>query len=252
VTIARDMSGIADRVVVVTGASGGIGRAVVQLLAASGVRLAVTDLSADGLAEVVGEIDAGRVCRAPLDATDLDAFVGFRDRVEAELGPIDGLVNCAGLWQSEEFASIGEEAWRRLLAANLDTAFAGCSAVLPRMCARGRGSVVNVASTAGEYGSIAPAAHYAAAKGGVIGLTKSLAREAGGSGVRVNAISPGPIDTPAMGLSSPADRAAVEGRTLLGRLGRPEEVATAAAFLLGDWSSFVTGHVLRVNGGALI
>jgi NAD(P)-dependent dehydrogenase (short-subunit alcohol dehydrogenase family) len=243
-----------ERVVVVTGAGGGIGRAVVSLIADAGGRLAITDLQEEPLNEVASAVDsaAGAVYRAAMDASDPDAFASFHASVNAELGPVDGLVNCAGLWEPMPFEQIDEAAWRRQIEANLDTAFAGCRAVLPGMCARRRGSIVNVTSTAGEYGSVRPAAHYAAAKAGVIGLTKSLAREAGPRGVRVNAVSPGPIDTPALGLVTPADREAAGARTLMGRLGQPEEIAAAVAFLLGEESSFITGHILRVNGGALI
>jgi NAD(P)-dependent dehydrogenase (short-subunit alcohol dehydrogenase family) len=130
---------------------------------------------------------------------------------------------------------------------------AGCHAVLPGMLARGGGSIVNVASTAGEYGSISPAAHYAAAKGGVIGLTKSLAREAAIGNVRVNAVSPGPTETAATHAGiDPEQKAAVAARTLFNRLGRPEEIAAGCVFLLSPLSTFITGHVLRVNGGSLL
>ena len=120
------------------------------------------------------------------------------------------------------------------------------------MIARGRGSIVNFASTAGEYGSIRPAAHYAAAKGAVIALTKSLAREASPHGVRVNAISPGPTDTVALLAATPEQKAAAGARTLFGRLGRPEEIAAGCVYLFSDMSSFVTGTVLQVNGGSLL
>jgi NAD(P)-dependent dehydrogenase (short-subunit alcohol dehydrogenase family) len=111
---------------------------------------------------------------------------------------------------------------------------------------------VNIASTAGEYGSVSPAAHYAAAKGGVIAMTKSLAREVSPHGVRVNAVSPGPIDTAALGAVSDEAKARIGARTLFGRLGRPHEIAGACIYLLSPLSTFVTGHVLRVNGGSLL
>jgi NAD(P)-dependent dehydrogenase (short-subunit alcohol dehydrogenase family) len=120
------------------------------------------------------------------------------------------------------------------------------------MIERRQGSIVNFASTSGEYGSITPAAHYAAAKGGVIALTKSLAREVGRYEIRVNAVSPGPIETLALGAVTAEEKAAVGARTLFGRLGRPEEIASACVFLLSPLASFITGHILRVNGGSLL
>jgi NAD(P)-dependent dehydrogenase (short-subunit alcohol dehydrogenase family) len=139
-----------------------------------------------------------------------------------------------------------------MLTANLLSAIASCRAVLPGMLERARGAVVNFASTAGEYGSIRPSAVYAAAKGGVIAFTKSLAREVSPCNVRVNCISPGPIDTPALQAASPEDRVATAARTLLGRIGTPRDIANGVLYLVSDESSFVTGTVLQVNGGSLL
>jgi NAD(P)-dependent dehydrogenase (short-subunit alcohol dehydrogenase family) len=245
---------LADRPIILTGATGGIGRTIARVLAAAGAQLVVADLSVEAVAGLESELqtDGRRILGRALDASDFDAFAALVDETEQAIGPVEGLVNCAGLWEPMDYEDVDAAAWERTVAANLTTAFAGCSAVLPRMVARGNGSVVNFASTAGEYGSISPAAHYAAAKGGVVAMTKSLAREVGPAGVRVNAISPGPIDTIALGAVTPEQKAKVGQRTLLNRLGRPEEIATGCLFLLCPLSSFVTGHVLRVNGGALL
>lgn len=245
---------LAGQTVILTGAGGGIGRRTARMLAAAGARVAVTDLTAELSDSVLDDLRASdaRAMGEPLDASDPAAFRAFHDRVEASLGPVDGLVNCAGLWQSGAFGDLDEDAWRRVVLANLHTAVVGCRAVLPGMIERGRGSIVNFASTSGEYGSISPAAHYAAAKGGVIALTKSLAREVGRYEIRVNAVSPGPIETAALGAVTPEDKAAIGARTLFGRLGRPEEIAGACVFLLSPLASFVTGHILRVNGGSLL
>jgi NAD(P)-dependent dehydrogenase (short-subunit alcohol dehydrogenase family) len=245
---------LAGRTVVMTGAGGGIGSTLARVLAAAGARVALTDLRDDTIAPLAAALREGgaEVVARAIDASDHAAFAALVAEAEAELGPVDGLVNCAGLFEVGDFTTLGDEDWARALTANLGTAVAGCRAVLPGMLARGGGSIVNVASTAGEYGSISPAAHYAAAKGGVIGLTKSLAREAAVADVRVNAVSPGPVETPMLLDATAEQLAAVGARTLFNRLGRPEEIAAGCVFLLSPLSTFVTGHVLRVNGGSLL
>jgi NAD(P)-dependent dehydrogenase (short-subunit alcohol dehydrogenase family) len=240
---------LSDAVVILTGATGGIGRAIGRMIVSAGARLAVTDLVEGPVRELASEVGGfGEAC----DAASWEAFRSFHERVEAELGAVDGLVNCAGLWAPAPYEAVDECAFEETLGANLKTAFVACRTVLPGMVRRGVGSVVNFASTAGEYGSIRPAAHYAAAKGGVIALTKSLAREVSPAGVRVNAVSPGPIDTPALLAATPEQRAVAASRTLFGRLGQPHEIAGGCVFLLSPLSTFVTGTVLQVNGGALL
>lgn len=249
-TLASGAPLLADKTVILTGATGGIGRAIARTLRAAGARVALTDLRQEPLDALAAELEED-LARA-FDAADPGAFAAFADDVATRLGPVDGLVNCAGLFEKLDYDQLDAAAWTRALTANLLTAAAGCQAVLPAMVARGAGAIVNVASTAGEYGSISPAAHYAAAKGGVIGLTKSLAREAAPAQVRVNAVSPGPVETDGLLATTPEQRAIAGSRTLFGRLGQPEEIAGACVFLLSPLSTFVTGHVLRVNGGALL
>jgi NAD(P)-dependent dehydrogenase (short-subunit alcohol dehydrogenase family) len=245
---------LAGSTVILTGAAGGIGRHVAAALGAAGAQVGLTDLDAGGLEPVVqGLEEAGtRVTAEAFDGADPARFASFHARVRGELGDVDGLVACAGRWQPVPFADLTVEDLTAMLVANLTTAFVACREVLPAMVARRSGSVVTFASTAGEYGSISPGSHYAAAKGGVIGLTKSLAREVGPHGVRVNAISPGPTDTVALGAATPEQRASVGARTLFNRLGRPEEIAASCVYLLSELSSFMTGNVLRVNGGSLL
>lgn len=263
-TLAGGAPLLAGRSVILTGAGGGIGRAIARMLLDAGARVALTDLRQEPLDALAGELsragvargsDAGtdeRLLAHAIDAADPDAFAALHERAAAELGPVDGLVNCAGMFEKLTYDQLDAAAWTRALTANLLTTAAGCQAVLPAMIARGGGAIVNVASTAGEYGSISPASHYAAAKGGVIALTKSLAREAAPAQVRVNAVSPGPVDTDGLLAATPEQKAIAGSRTLLGRLGQPEEIAGACIFLLSPLSTFVTGHVLRVNGGALL
>ncbi len=239
------------RTVILTGAAGGIGRQIAAALVAEGATVGLTDLLPEGLEAVADALPAATVAEA-FDGTDAGSFASFRRRVEHELGPVEGLVTCAGWWQPRPFEQITAEELNATWAANTVTAFVACQSVLPGMIARGSGSIVNFASTAGEYGSISPAAHYAAAKGAVIGMTKSLAREASPHGVRVNAISPGPTDTVALGAATAEQRKAAGARTLFNRLGRPEEIAGGCLYLLSELSSFVTGTVLQVNGGSLL
>jgi NAD(P)-dependent dehydrogenase (short-subunit alcohol dehydrogenase family) len=240
---------LSNSIVILTGATGGIGGAIARLLASAGATLAVTDLAEEPVRELASELGAfGRAS----DASSFESFRAFHRQVEAELGAPDGIVNCAGLWAPAAYEDVDDAAFAETVDANLKTAFVACRTVLPGMVARGGGSVVNFASTAGEYGSFRAAAHYAAAKGGVIALTKSLAREVSPAGVRVNAVSPGPTDTPALLAATAEARAVAASRTLFGRLGHPFEIAGACVFLLSPLSTFVTGTVLQVNGGALL
>jgi NAD(P)-dependent dehydrogenase (short-subunit alcohol dehydrogenase family) len=245
------------RCVVLTGAGGGIGRAMAEAFVCAGATLAATDIAQGPLDDLMAEIEPHVVALGveppfarAFDAAEPTAFEAFVGEVVARERRVDGLVNCAGSWLAAPYAEIDPRTFMLSVDRNLTTAFNGCRAVLPIMTGQRSGSVVNVASTAGEFGSITPASHYAAAKAGVIGLTKSLAREVGEFGVRVNALSPGPTDTVALGADTPEKKAAAGARTLFRRLGRPEEIAYCAVFLLSDLSTFVTGHVLGVNGGS--
>jgi NAD(P)-dependent dehydrogenase (short-subunit alcohol dehydrogenase family) len=240
---------LAGTTVVLTGAAGGIGRHIAAALGTAGAKVGLTDLTADGL-EPIARASATPLVAEAFDGADADRFDAFRDRVRDELGEIDGLITCAGRWAPKPFDEITVADLDEMFRANVTTAFVACRSVLPTMIARGSGSIVNFASTAGEYGSISPGSHYAAAKGAVIAMTKSLAREASPHGVRVNAISPGPTDTVALGAATPEQRAMVGARTLFNRLGRPEEIAASCVYLLSGMSSFVTGTVLQVNGGS--
>jgi NAD(P)-dependent dehydrogenase (short-subunit alcohol dehydrogenase family) len=242
-----------DSVVLVTGAAGLIGYEVCRVLAGQGARLAVTDVEAGGLEALLAELDgADEAWGRPADVTSLGDFTEFAAEVRGRLGQPDVLVNVAGRFQMGDFADSGPDQWAEMISSNLVTALVACRAVLPAMLEAGSGSIVNFASTAGEYGSVRPAAAYAAAKAGVIGFTKSLAREVSPAGVRVNAISPGPVDTPAFQAASHEERAAAEARTLLGRMGRPADIAHGVLYLASEESAFVTGTVLQVNGGSLL
>jgi NAD(P)-dependent dehydrogenase (short-subunit alcohol dehydrogenase family) len=243
-----------ERVTLVTGAAGTIGREVSRALAAQGAFLAVTDVATGPLETLLGALEgeARQLWGQAVDASDLEAFSEFVEKASKVLGPPEVLVNVAGMFKVQDFVASGPADWCEMISANLTTTLVACRAVLPGMLEARRGVIVNFASTAGEYGSIRPSASYAAAKAGVIGFTKSLAREVSPRGVRVNAISPGPIDTPALQAATPEQRAVAAERTLLGRLGQPSDIAHGVVFLASDQSAFVTGTVLQVNGGALL
>ncbi|SCW31722.1 MULTISPECIES: SDR family NAD(P)-dependent oxidoreductase [Pseudomonas] len=229
----------------VTGGSKGIGEAIVRRLAAEGAKVVIAAqdmISAERLADEVG----GLAVR--LDVTDLLEV----ERVVTMLGPFEILVNNAGYDQHDFFTKTTVEQWRYLLAVNLEGVFASTHAALPAMQAAGYGRIINVGSEAGRQGSKGGAV-YAAAKGGVIAFSKSIARENARYGITVNVVAPGPVDTPL--LRKALDRggekllAAMEASTLVGRLGEPNEVAAAVVFLASRDASFITGETLGVSGG---
>lgn len=241
--------------VLVTGATGGIGAAVVARMHGAGWNVGILDRAAESVTTLVDKLEAerpGSTVGWAGSAAEPDDVESWVDKALDCFGSVAGLVNVAGLWHSKPFTELDYDEIDHVLSANLRTAIVCCKVLSKTMVAAGAGSIVNFASTAGEYGSISPAAHYAAAKGAVIALTKSLARELSPLGVRVNAVSPGPVDTSGLMQGSAAGYAEAASRTLVGRLGTPGEIADGVAFLLGSESSFVTGHVLRVNGGSLL
>ena len=229
----------------VAGGASGIGAAVVRRLAADGMAVVCADLQSEAAARLADEVGGMGVA---LDVRDFDQV----HAAVADLGPFDVLVNCAGVDQHAFFTRTTPEDWRLLLAVNLEGVFNTTHAVLPAMQAAGYGRIVNVASEAGRLGSRGGAV-YAAAKGGVIAFSRSIARENGGKGITANVVAPGPIDTPLLrrAVEAGGERlmAAMTGATLAGRLGTTEEVAAAVAFLASEAAGYVSGEVLGVSGG---
>jgi short-subunit dehydrogenase len=234
---------------VVIGACGGVGREVSKSLTDAGATIAVVDLEKAPVNELAKSL--GGIGYA-LDATDPNAFASFVEDLTSKQGMPSIVVNVLGLWHSSDYSKLSDADWLKIISVNLTSVFHSARYFLPAMQAAKYGSMINFASTAGEYGSIRPAAHYAAAKGGVIALTKSLAREVSPDGVRVNAISPGPLLTDMLQRRDEAELAEIAKRTLIGRLGTPRDMADAVLFLASPASTWVTGEILRVNGGALI
>jgi NAD(P)-dependent dehydrogenase (short-subunit alcohol dehydrogenase family) len=231
----------------VTGGAGGIGAAAARRLAAEGADVVIGDINEEGAAGVASDV-AGVAAR--LDVTEPDSALGL----VADHGPFSILVNNAGTDEFGFFADTDPGVWDRVLAINLVGVMACSHAVLPGMQAAGYGRIVNISSEAGRIGSKGSAA-YSAAKGGVLGFTKALAREGARFGITVNAICPGPIETPllmgALEFGEIGEKVieTMRSGTQLRRLGTPDEVAAAIAFLASDDSSYVTGETLGVSGG---
>jgi 2-hydroxycyclohexanecarboxyl-CoA dehydrogenase len=236
----------------VTGGASGIGAATVRRLAAEGARVAACDIDFEGARKLASEVGAEAFA---MDVTDSASVGQAVAAATAALGVPTVLVNNAGTDEFGFFQNTDEALWQRVLDVNLVGVLRVSHALLPAMIERGGGRIVNVASEAGRVGSNGSAA-YSAAKGGVIGFTKAIAREAGRYGVICNAVAPGPIDTPLLN-SAPAQlgdlgRKVVDvmvGSTVLRRMGKPEEVAAVIAFLCSDDASYVTGQALGVSGG---
>jgi NAD(P)-dependent dehydrogenase (short-subunit alcohol dehydrogenase family) len=240
-----DASRLSGKRAFVTAGSSGIGAAIVRRLSAEGAAVVFTALDASAARS---DADACGAKVVALDVTDLAAA----HRIVTEEGPFDILINNAGIDQHAFFTQTTMAQWRHLLAVNLEAVFATTHAALPSMQAAGYGRLINIASEAGRMGSRGGAV-YAAAKGGVIAFTKSIARENGRKGITANVIAPGPIDTPLLrrGLETGGEKllATMSAATLLNRLGTADEVAAAVAFLAGAEAAFITGETLGVSGG---
>lgn len=239
-----------SRVALVTGAGNGIGRAIAEKLARDGERVVVNDLREEAAVEVVAHIEesGGRAASAPGDVSDPESVERIVRAARDAFGAPEILVNNAGIAQQKLFVDLTVEDFDRMISVHLRGTFLCTKAVLPEMLSRGGGIVVNVASQLGQIGGV-ELSHYSAAKAGIIGLTKSLAREVSARGVRVNAVAPGPINTElVLGLSEEwREKKAAE--LPLGRFGEPWEVAETVSFLVSDGAALYVGQTLGPNSG---
>jgi len=245
---------MSERVALVTGGGGGIGRAICLDLAADGRAVAVADLRLDTAEETASAVSdaGGRALAVELDVTSGDSVAAGVEALGKALGHVEIVVNNAGWDELRPFLETDEQFWDRVIEINLKGCLRVTSAVLPGMVERGFGRVVNIGSDAGRVGSSQEAA-YSGAKGGVIAFTKTIAREVARSGVTANAVCPGPTRTPLL-----EDMTETGGEKLIDslaravpmrRLGEPEDVAPAVAFLASERAGFITGQTLSVSGG---
>ncbi len=242
------------KTVIITGASRGIGAACARLFAQNGWAVAVNYRNSREKAEAL----ASSICREGGVAMAISADIGDAQQVETlfsiaekELGTVEALVNNAGIAQQKLFTDITEEDWDELFRVDVKGVFLCCRRALPGMIRRQNGCIINISSMWGQVGASCEV-HYSAAKAAIIGLTKALAKETGPSGIRVNCIAPGVIQTEMNGHLSPETLEELREETPLETLGTPEDVARAALFLCSPESSFITGQVLGVNGGMVI
>jgi 2-hydroxycyclohexanecarboxyl-CoA dehydrogenase len=242
-----------QRTAVVTGGGSGIGRACARRLAADGLQVAVWDLNEANAQAVAAEITAagGQAIASKVDVAQRADITAALAAAHARFGPVTVIVTSAGITGFDEFMTITEAHWDRMMAVNLKGTFLSVQAVIPDMLVARWGRVINISSSSTQSGA-ARMVHYVASKGGVVGLTRALAIEFAASGITVNHVPPGFINTPmqqkafADGHMNLAER---EAAMPMKRQGRPEEIAAAVAYLASDDAGYVTGHTLSVNGG---
>jgi len=235
---------------IVTGAGSGIGAAIASRLAREGYEVGVNDLTIDAARATVDRIEAdgGKALALVADVSDEAAVARMAQEMRDGLGSPELVVNNAGFGHQARFADISTEAFDKIFAVHVRGTFLVTRAFLPAMIEAGRGYVVNIASQLGQVGGV-ELAHYAAAKGAVIAMTKSLAREVSAQGVRVNAVAPGPIETPLVAALSEDWRRAKAAELPLRRFGQPYEVAGAVVFLASDDGALFVGQTLGPNSG---
>lgn len=243
-----------SKIALVTGASRGIGRAIAHTLARDGYDIAFCyQKSADAANELAAEIQGmgRRVFHRAFDIRDGAAIESMMKAVDDELGPLDAVVNCAGILRDGPLVTMTKEAWDDVLMSNLNSVFHVCRIAVFGFMKRKRGSIVNISSVAGVYGNPRQT-NYCASKAAIIGFSKSLAKEVGSFGIRVNVVAPGYIVTDMTKDLSPAITKHVMQNIPLRRLGEPQEVAEMVSFLVSDRARYMTAQTIHVDGGLMI
>ncbi|VVB84384.1 L-rhamnose 1-dehydrogenase (NADP(+)) [uncultured archaeon] len=242
-----------NKVAIITGAGSGIGKETALLFALEGARVVVADINEKGGSETVEEVrkNGGEGFFVKLDASSREQSKQMAGEVLERYGKIDVLINNAGIVQDALIFKMTEEQWDRVINVNLKGAFNCIQAVVETMVSQGSGVIINASSVVGLFGNVGQA-NYAAAKAGLIGMTKALAKELGKKGVRVNAVAPGFITTPMTSNVPEKILEMMKEKTPLRRLGEPRDVAHAYLYLASDDAQFVTGTVLSVDGGLVL
>ena len=241
-----------NQVALVTGGSRGIGRAIAEVFAQAGARVAIVALDRARLAATASELRSQGyvVLDCACDVSQPSAVEATVQQVVGEYGRVDILVNNAGILQAGPITNFAAADWERLIAVNLNSVFYFCRAVSPLLAEQRRGRIINISSISAQTGGVSGSVQYAASKGGMLSLTKTLARDLAPFDVTVNAICPGQIETQMGALTGEARRRVLE-MIPLGRLGTPQDIAYAALFLASAAASYITGATIDVNGGIL-
>ncbi len=247
-----NLNTLKDKVALVTGAGGTMGRAVVRGLIDDGCRVALIDVNPDSLASLESEY-GDRVCAETCDISDADAVAKAHSRIVQRLGPVDILVNNAGILSNNKIEATGAAEWKRVMGVNLDGAFFWSQAVVPAMKVRRWGRIINTSSLAAKTGGLTAGTAYSVSKGAMTALTFSLARELAAFGITANGIAPAYVKTPMITEQlNQAQRDELLRQIPVGRFCEPEEFAHAVRFLASPLAGFITGEILDLNGGLLM